>query len=87
MSYPSLNFALGETIDMLREQVQGFVASELTPRAAAIDSENQFPADMWCKFGDMGLLGITVEEEYGGSGLGYMAHVIAMEEILSLIHI
>jgi isovaleryl-CoA dehydrogenase len=81
MSYPSLNFALGETIDMLREQVQGFVASELTPRAATIDSENQFPADMWKKFGDMGLLGITVEEEYGGSGLGYLAHVIAMEEI------
>ena len=81
MSYPSLNFALGETIDMLREQIQAFVANELTPRAAAIDSENQFPTDMWRKFGDMGLLGITVEEEYGGSGLGYLAHVIAMEEI------
>ena len=81
MSYPSLNFALGETIDMLREQVQSFVAAELAPRAAEIDSSNQFPMDMWKKFGEMGLLGVTVEEEYGGSGLGYMAHVITMEEI------
>jgi len=81
MSYPSLNFALGETIDMLREQTQAFVASELAPRATGIDASNQFPTDMWRKFGDMGLLGITVEEEYGGSGLGYLAHVIAMEEI------
>ncbi len=81
MSYPSLNFALGETIDMLREQTQAFVASELAPRAAGIDASNQFPRDMWRKFGDMGLLGITVDEEYGGSGLGYLAHVIAMEEI------
>ncbi|UVE19625.1 isovaleryl-CoA dehydrogenase [Pseudomonas sp. LS44] len=81
MNYPNLNFALGETINMLREQVQGFVAAELAPRAAEIDSSNQFPMDMWKKFGDMGLLGITVEEEYGGSGLGYVAHVVAMEEI------
>src|SRR3990167_6815112 len=81
MSYPSLNFALGETIDMLREQTQAFVAAELAPRAAAIDSDNLFPVDMWKKFCDMGLLGITVDEEYGGSGLGYLAHVIAMEEI------
>ncbi|MGH8352129.1 MAG: isovaleryl-CoA dehydrogenase [Pseudomonas sp.] len=81
MNYPSLNFALGETIDMLREQVQHFVAAELAPRAAQIDRDNLFPADMWKKFGDMGLLGITVEEQYGGSGLGYLAHVIAMEEI------
>jgi len=78
MSYPSLNFALGETIDMLREQVRAFVASELAPRAAEIDSSNQFPMDMWRKFGDMGLLGITVEEEYGGANLGYLAHVVAM---------
>jgi isovaleryl-CoA dehydrogenase len=63
MSYPSLNFALGETIDMLRDQVQAFVAAELAPRAAAIDSDNLFPVDMWKKFGDMGLLGITVSEE------------------------
>ena len=81
MTYPSLNFALGETLDMLREHVQSFVAAELAPRASAIDAENQFPADLWRKFGDMGLLGITVDEQYGGSGMGYLAHVIAMEEI------
>ena len=67
MTYSSLNFALGETIDMLREQVQAFVAAELAPRAAEIDSENAFPMDMWKKFGDMGLLGVTVGEEYGGA--------------------
>src|SRR3989344_3378239 len=81
MSYPSLNFALGETIDMLRDQVQSFVAKEISPRAAQIDIDNLFPADLWRKFGDMGLLGITVAEEYGGDGLGYLAHVVAMEEI------
>ncbi|MCH4878586.1 isovaleryl-CoA dehydrogenase [Pseudomonas sp. TMW22090] len=81
MSYPSLNFALGETIDMLRDSVQSFVASEIAPRAAQIDIDNLFPADLWRKFGDMGLLGITVSEEYGGAGLGYLAHVVAMEEI------
>jgi len=70
MSYPSLNFALGETIDMLRDQVQSFVAKEIAPRAAQIDIDNLFPADLWRKFGDMGLLGITVPEEYGGAGLG-----------------
>ena len=81
MNYSSLNFALGETIDMLREQVQAFVAAEIAPRAEAIDQENLFPADMWRKFGEMGLLGVTVSEEYGGAGLGYLAHVVAMEEI------
>jgi len=81
MSYSSLNFALGETIDMLRHQVQAFVAAELVPRATAIDQDNIFPADMWRKFGEMGLLGVTVSEEYGGAGLGYLAHVVAMEEI------
>ena len=81
MSYPTLNFALGETIDMLRDQVQAFVAAELAPRAAQIDKDNLFPTDMWRKFGDMGLLGITVPEEYGGTGLSYLAHVVAMEEI------
>jgi isovaleryl-CoA dehydrogenase len=81
MTYSSLNFALGETIDMLREQVQAFVAAELAPRAAEIDQGNAFPMDMWKKFGDMGLLGVTVAEEYGGAGLGYLAHGIAMEEI------
>ncbi|QIB50431.1 isovaleryl-CoA dehydrogenase [Pseudomonas sp. OIL-1] len=81
MNYPSLGFALGETLDMLRDQVQSFVAAELAPQAAAIDRDNQFPAGMWRRFGDLGLLGITVEEQYGGAGLGYLAHVIAMEEI------
>ncbi|MFV0456420.1 MAG: acyl-CoA dehydrogenase family protein, partial [Pseudomonas sp.] len=81
MNHSSLNFALGETIDMLREQVQAFVAAELSPRAEAIDRDNLFPADMWKKFGEMGLLGVTVSEEYGGAGLGYLAHVVAMEEI------
>ena len=81
MHYPSLNFGLGETIDMLREQTRNLVDAELAPRAAEIDRENQFPLEMWRRFGDMGLLGITVPEEYGGSGLGYLAHVVAMEEI------
>lgn len=81
MTCSSLNFALGETIDMLRDQIRAFVAAELAPRAAAIDHENQFPADLWRKFGEMGLLGITVPEAYGGAGLGYLAHVVALEEI------
>ena len=81
MTYSSLNFALGETTDMLRDQVRSFVASEITPRAEAIDQENLFPADVWRKFGDMGLLGITVPEEYGGAGMGYLEHMIAIEEI------
>ncbi|MGN2625300.1 isovaleryl-CoA dehydrogenase [Stutzerimonas balearica] len=81
MPYSSLNFALGETIDMLRDQVRAFVDAELAPRAAEIDATNSFPMDMWKKFGEMGLLGVTVPEEYGGAGLGYLAHVVAMEEI------
>ncbi|PRB80928.1 isovaleryl-CoA dehydrogenase [Pseudomonas sp. MYb185] len=81
MNYSNLNFALGDTIDMLREQVRAFVTNELAPRASDIDKDNQFPADMWRKFGDMGLLGVTVPEEFGGAGLGYLAHVVAMEEI------
>jgi len=79
--YPGLNFALGETIDMLRASVRDFAAREIVPRAAEIDRANEFPADLWRKLGDLGLLGITVEEEYGGSGLGYLAHIVAMEEI------
>ena len=81
MHYPSLNFGLGETSEMLRDQRRNLVNAELGPRAAEIDRENPFPQDMWRRFGDLGLLGITVPEEYGGSGLGYLAHVIAMEEI------
>jgi isovaleryl-CoA dehydrogenase len=76
-----LNFLLGETADMLRNAVSDFAQSEISPRAAAIDYENKFPRDLWKKLGDLGLLGITVKEEFGGSGLGYLEHVIAMEEI------
>ena len=81
MHYSSLNFAHGDTINMLREQLQGFCRAELAPRAAQIDRDNLFPEDMWLRFGDMGLLGITVAEEFGGAGLGYLAHVVAIEEI------
>ena len=80
-AYPTLNFGLGEEIDMLRDAVYQMCAAELAPRAADIDRTNEFPMDMWRKFGEMGLLGITVEEEYGGSGMGYLAHTIAVEEI------
>ena len=75
------DFGLGEDIDLLRESVAGFAADRIAPRAAAIDDSNEFPRDLWPELGELGLLGITVEEEYGGSGLGYLAHVVAMEEI------
>jgi isovaleryl-CoA dehydrogenase len=81
MRYPSLNFALGETLDMLRSTVGSFADKEIAPRAAEIDRANEFPAGLWRKLGALGLLGITVEEEYGGAGLGYLAHIVAMEEI------
>jgi isovaleryl-CoA dehydrogenase len=75
------DFDLGETADMLRETVFSFSQAEIAPRAAEIDKTDQFPMDLWKKFGDLGLLGMTVEEEYGGSGLGYLEHCVAMEEI------
>ena len=67
---PSLNFGLGEDIDLLRESVKSFAANEIAPRAAEIDSSNAFPMDLWRKFGDLGLLGVTVEEDYGGTAMG-----------------
>ncbi len=81
MQYPSLNFAHGETIDMLRDAVRDFAQNEIAPRAAEVDRVNEFPADLWKKFGDMGLLGMTAPEEYGGTNMGYLAHIVAMEEI------
>ncbi|MFD2231741.1 isovaleryl-CoA dehydrogenase [Alkalimarinus sediminis] len=79
--YSTLNFGLGETIDMLREQVKQFAENEITPIAAKTDLENEFPNHLWQRFGDMGVLGITVDESLGGANMGYLAHAIAMEEI------
>ena len=81
MQFPQLKFDLGEDIDMLRDSVHAFAQDEIAPRAAGIDRDNLFPMDLWKKMGDLGILGITVPEEYGGAGLGYLAHVVAMEEI------
>jgi isovaleryl-CoA dehydrogenase len=80
-SYPSLNFQLGDTVDLLRETVRAFASEEIAPRAAEIDQNNEFPSDLWRKMGDLGLLGITVAEEYGGAEMGYLEHVVVMEEI------
>ncbi len=79
--FPSLNFDLGETIDMLRDAVHSFAQTEIAPRAAEIDSSNEFPSSLWPKLGEMGLLGVTVPEAYGGANMGYLAHIVAMEEI------
>jgi len=81
MHVPSLNFDLGEDIDLLRESVAQFAAAHVAPLAAEADASNQFPLQLWKQFGEQGLLGMTVEEQYGGTGMGYLAHVVAMEEI------
>ena len=78
---PSLNFGLGETVDLLRDAVRDFAQAEIAPMAAEIDRSNEFPNQLWPKLGDMGLLGITVPETYGGAAMGYLAHIVAMEEI------
>ena len=81
MSFHSLNFNLGETIDMLRDTVSAFAKKEIAPRAAQIDRDNRFPADLWTQFGDLGLIGMTVDEQYGGVNMGYLAHIVVMEEL------
>jgi isovaleryl-CoA dehydrogenase len=78
---PGLTFDHGEDIAALRETVQQFAQSEIAPRATEIDRTDQFPMDLWKKMGELGLLGVTVDEEYGGTGMGYLAHIVAMEEI------
>jgi isovaleryl-CoA dehydrogenase len=80
-TYSNLDFGLGEEIGMLRQSVHAFAQAEIAPRAAVVDRDNLFPSDLWRKFGELGLLGVTVAEEYGGSSMGYLAHAIAMEEI------
>ena len=79
--FPTLKFDLGENAEMLREAVYNFAKDKIAPRAADIDEKNEFPNELWPQFGEMGLLGITVDEKYGGSGMGYIEHIIAMEEI------
>ncbi len=80
-SYPTLNFDLGEDVNLLIESLRSFLKDEVAPRAADIDQTNEFPQDLWRKMGDLGLLGITADEEYGGAGMSYLEHVVAMEEI------
>lgn len=78
---PAFDFGLGETADIIRESIAGFAADNIAPRATEIDTSNKFPRDLWPQLGDLGVLGVTVEEEYGGAGLGYLEHCVAMEEI------
>ncbi len=79
--YPSLDFGLGETAELLRDTVMSFASDKIAPRAAEIDRSNEFPRDLWPELGALGLLGITVEEDYGGAGMGYLEHCVAMEEV------
>src|SRR6187397_1703710 len=81
MQLPGLNFGLGEDLEALRDSVHAFAQAEIAPRAAEIDRSDLFPADLWRRMGELGVLGITVSEEYGGANMGYLAHMIAMEEI------
>src|SRR5690606_24398137 len=81
MTLPGLNFDLGQDLDMLRDAVADFAKAEIAPRAAQLDRDDQFPIDLWKKFGDLGILGMTVSEDYGGANLGYLAHMIVMEEL------
>ena len=81
MQLRGMDFQLGDDIDALRDAVHDFAQSEIAPRAAEIDRTDQFPMDLWRKLGDLGVLGITVPEAYGGSDMGYLAHIVAMEEI------
>lgn len=81
MHYPTLNHGLGEELDLLRDTLVQFTQREITPRAQQIDQDNDFPHDLWRKFGDLGILGMTIDEQYGGSNMGYLAHCVVMEEI------
>ena len=80
-SVPGLDFHLGETVNLLRQNVADFAAREIAPRAAEIDRENTFPQEIWQRLGELGLLGVTIDPTFGGAGMGYLEHTVAMEEI------